>query len=358
MKRIFALLLAALLALLCVGCAVQRPLPGQNPAARDAAPPGEIRAVWLSYYEMSQAAETTRAQFVARYREVFARIKAFGLDVVFVQVRPFADSIYPSEVFPWSAVLTGTQGQDPGYDPLAILLELAQAAGLAIHAWINPFRIAKSTDPAKLAAQHPAQAHIKAKDRWVLEADGQLYWNPALPETHALVYAGARELLQNYPALAGLHIDDYFYPTAAPALDAAEYEAYCAAGGALALGAWRRELVSQFVAGLYRTAKQANPAVVFSISPSANIEKDRDEMFADVERWLREPGYCDWMLPQVYFGFAHYKLPFAEVVQRWSALAEETHTAARLAFGLAAYKCGESDPYAGTGSEEWIDAAD
>lgn len=355
--------LALLLAVLFVGCTACAPqnatLPNAD-AAQPTAPPQaeEIRAVWLSYYELEQPKGATEAQFRARYAEVFSRIKAFGLRTVFVHVRPFCDAIYPSALFPWSAVLTGTQGEDPGYDPLAVLLELARREGLGLHGWINPFRIAKSADTAKLAAGHPALAHILAKDGWVREAGGRLYWNPAVPETHALIYAGVRELLTGYPDLAGIHIDDYFYPTADAAFDAAEYARYRALGGAMELGDWRRGLVSEFVAGMYRAAKRARPGAVFSISPSAVIEKDYGEMFADVERWVREPGYADWIIPQVYFGFEHYKYPFGAVARRWAALAEEADSAVRLLFGLAAYKCGQPDVYAGTGKGEWVAARD
>ncbi len=361
MKRITALLLAVLLLFLCAACQSRIPVTPSQPgksAQPSPPPPDEIRAIWLSYYELAQPKGTTEAEFRARYAEVFSRIKDFGLRVVFVHVRSHCDAFYPSTLFPWSAVLAGAQGKDPGYDPLAVLLELGREEDLQIHAWINPFRIARTTDPAALAEQNPARKHMLAKDGWVREAAGGLYWNPAVPETHALCYAGARELLENYPDLVGIHIDDYFYPTTDAAFDADQFAKYRAAGGELALGDWRRELVSQFVAGLYRETKRAKPEAVFSVSPSANIDKDRDEMFADVERWMREPGYADWILPQVYFGFEHSKYPFDALARRWATLAEESDTAVRLLFGLAAYKCGETDEYAGTGRDEWVNSGE
>ncbi|MDR2525389.1 MAG: family 10 glycosylhydrolase [Oscillospiraceae bacterium] len=355
-----ALLAAVCFFLTCFGCAAHPIVPSSTGAAPSDAPlpQDELRAVWISYYELTQDAKTTREQFAQRYWEIFSRIKTFGLNTVFLHVRSYSDAIYPSDIFPWSATLTGVQGKSPGYDPLAILLGLAAKTGLKIHAWINPFRVVKTVNVPKLAAKHPAKRLIAAGDRRVLEHGGYFYWNPALPENHALLCDGVRELLENYPQLAGVHIDDYFYPTAAPAFDAPEYKAYLAAGGEMDLPAWRRELVSACVAGLYRTTKRVNANAVFSISPSSNIEKNRDEMFADVERWLREPGFCDWMLPQTYFGFEHYKLPFADLARRWDALAVQTQTHARLAFGLAAYKCGTEDVYAGTGRQEWLAGAD
>ncbi|MFM7145121.1 MAG: family 10 glycosylhydrolase, partial [Actinomycetales bacterium] len=42
-----------------------------------------------------------------------------NFNAVVLQVRPAADAFWPSTYEPWSTWLTGKQGQDPGYDPLA-----------------------------------------------------------------------------------------------------------------------------------------------------------------------------------------------------------------------------------------------
>jgi len=268
---------------------------------------------------------------------------------VFVHVRPFSDAIYPSEIFPWSDILTGTQGKNPGYDPLGILCELARQRGLRLHAWINPFRVTRmDKDLSSLAAGHPALAH--GDDGWVREAGGQYFWNPAVPEAHSLIYDGARELLRRY-TLAGIHIDDYFYPTTAPSFDKAQYEGYLADGGVLGLHDWRREMISQFVAGLYRTVKQENPAAVLSVSPVADMEKNANLHYADVPRWLREPGYADWIIPQIYFGFENSALPFEATAKAWAALPR--HEGCLVLPGLAAYKAGLEDAFAGAGKDEW-----
>lgn len=71
------------------------------------------------------------------------------------------------------------QGQDPGYDPLAIFVEQAHARGLAIEAWVNPYRVRlnDTMPPGELAADNPALLH----EGWALEANGGLYYDPALP---------------------------------------------------------------------------------------------------------------------------------------------------------------------------------
>ena len=46
-----------------------------------------------------------------------------------LQIRPGGDALYASPLEPWSAVLTGTSGKHPGYDPLALAVEEAHQRG-------------------------------------------------------------------------------------------------------------------------------------------------------------------------------------------------------------------------------------
>ena len=49
--------------------------------------------------------------------------KQLGLNTIIFQVRPFGDALYSSQLFPQSHILSGTQGQNIGYDPLQIFIE-------------------------------------------------------------------------------------------------------------------------------------------------------------------------------------------------------------------------------------------
>ena len=310
----------------------------------------EIRAVWMSFYELTLPNGMTCNTFTEQYDALFQQCEELNLNTIFIHVRPFTDAIYPSEYYPWSEILTGKQGQNPGYDPLAILCDLAEKHGLAPHAWINPFRAARTDDITRLSAQNPALKHLNPGDGWVKKAAGQYVWNPAIRETHALIYDGVRELLRKYD-LAGVHIDDYFYPTTDAAFDKAEYEAYQKNGGTRSQGDWRRDHINAFVRGLYSAVKQADPAAIFSISPAADIEKNYNSLYADAALWAREPGYCDWMIPQIYYGFENETMPFEETANDWASLVY--HEKCKLIFGLAAYKTGQEDEFAGSGKQEW-----
>ena len=314
----------------------------------------ELRAVWISFLEFKAGQD--EPAFRAHFDALFEDMAGFGICTVFLHVQPFSDAIWPSDAAPWSHILTGAQGRDPGFDPLMVFAELAERHGLGLHAWFNLLRVSNARGTDMLSENNRALAHIEAEDGLVWQAEnGLLFWSPAAPETHTLLLSSIREVLERYP-VAGIHIDDYFYPTADPEIDAAQFAQYRAEGGTMALDEWRRENVNALVRNIYRTAKDANPEAVVSISPAANISRNFHELYADAALWMREPGYADWVIPQIYFGFENQHLPFQPTVRGWAELPR--HEGLRLFVGLAAYKIGVEDVWAGTGRDEWTEHDD
>ena len=205
-------------------------------------PKDEIRAVWVNYNELSMKAQNggTEAQFTEKAKKITTDIASAGLNTVIVHVRPFCDAFYPSELFPWTSYLTGTQGKAVDYDPLQIFIDCAKACNLSVQAWINPYRVLLSRDESKLAENNPARKFLDAgKSENLLLTDTGIYLNPASSEAQALIIDGVREIVKNYD-IDAVHMDDYFYPTTDPAVDSASYAAYQKAGGKLSLSDWRR----------------------------------------------------------------------------------------------------------------------
>ncbi|MBQ7542740.1 MAG: family 10 glycosylhydrolase [Clostridia bacterium] len=324
-------------------------------AAPDPVYSSEIRAVWITFYELTmEAPHNTEADFRALTREMVHNIRNAKMNTVFLHVRSHSDAFYRSNVFPFTSRISGTEGKDPGFDPLAIFCEYAAASGLSVHAWINPFRIGNASEMSSRSSKNPAKRILQDgdpdNDSQVVQVGSVLYYDPASPQVHDLIRGGVRELLENY-RIDGVHIDDYFYPGTDASIDAKEYNAYKNSGGTLGLGDWRRSVVSAWVADLYRTVKSYGSEKIFSISPAVSVERNRSELYADVERWGRYDGYCDWMIPQLYVGFEHQTVPFPSAAAQWRALMRNPNV--RLIFGLAAYKCGTRDGYAGSGANEW-----
>lgn len=350
MKRIFLLLLTLLL--LLNGCAFGAERNGQNKAdttEEQANPTEPIHAVWLTCYELNaMLQEPGKDAFRAAFQQAVERCKAGDVNVLFVQVRPFCDAFYPSALFDWSALCADRNREPPSFDPLAVMVETAHRQGLQLHAWVNPYRVSYSsleTLPEPLSTYQTC----------VGNTESGTYFDPSKAQVRSLVLAGMREILQNYQ-VDGIHIDDYFYPTDEADFDRQSYAEACALGNELSLADWRREQVNLLLRGAYALVKSFGSDKVFSVSPSSDIEKNYARSFADVRTWLRQDGYADWVIPQIYFGFSHETKPFEEVLNQWESLPR--CQSVRLFCGLAAYKQGKEDELAGSGRTEWTENAD
>ena len=331
-----------------------QPIQPQTSALEEPASPArgqeeEVRAVWFSYFELEALLKGKNASaFTAGVGEAFDRCAAFGLNTVLVQVRPYGDAIYPSDYFPWSYLATGTEGGDPGFDPLAILVREAHNRGLAIEAWINPYRVRNANYNKALSDDNPAKELLQSGD--AISYNGGIYYNPASSKAQKLIVNGVKELVENY-RLDGIHFDDYFYPTTDAAFDADSYGAYKAGGGSLSLADWRRQQVDTLVKAVYQTVHAAGDDLVFGISPQGNLDINYNSQYIDVARWLSQPGYVDYICPQVYYGFENGTCPYEETVEAWNQLVKADGI--RLYVGLAPFKIGLEDTWAGSGKGEW-----
>src|SRR5665648_520988 len=147
----------------------------------------DMRAVWiatilnLDYPSVKNDERAQKKEFIT----MLDKLQAVGINTVMVQVRPKADAFYKSSINPWSESLTGTQGKDPGYDPMAFMISETHKRGMSFHAWLNPYRVTNNTtDINTLAANHPARQHPE----WLFEYNGALYYNPELSGVKPVSY--------------------------------------------------------------------------------------------------------------------------------------------------------------------------
>lgn len=291
----------------------------EEPAAENPAEPaenentlmdGELRAMWISYLEYMEMPKD-QAGFKAAVDKMFDRCVDLGMNAVIVHVRSHCDAMYPSVYFPWSAFAGGTQGVDPGYDPLEYMISAAHSRKLQFNAWINPYRVTGYGNKwAQVAAGSPAKLWLSdddsSNDRWVLLHKGEYYLNPSVSQVRQMIVDGVREIIFNYD-VDGIHFDDYFYPSVNDSVvslcfDKPEYDA---SGSALSIADWRRHNVNVLVKDIYAAIKEYDPNIVFGISPLGNLENLRrnDAYFVDIDTWLSNPRYVDYIMPQLYWGF-------------------------------------------------------
>ncbi len=302
----------------------------------------EVRAVWIPVTQYQEwMTGQNEAQFRENVRTAFRNCTDLGINTLYLHVRAYGDAYYDSALFPRGSYLDGD------YDPLAIMLEEAHALALSVHAWINPMRLGTSDQLSQQGDYPIGQWYLEEgkKGTYLVQSGSHWYLNPAYPEVRRLIAEGVTEILEHY-SVDGIHIDDYFYPTQDAAFDAAAFEA----SGAADLAAWRRENCNEMVQEIYAAVKAQDGNLLFGISPQGNMETNYKKLYADTALWCSQEGYCDYIVPQLYYGFDNAVCPFAETAQLW----EETAAAADLVIGLAPYKIGQTDQWAGSGSEEWV----
>lgn len=297
----------------------------------------ELRGVWLAYYEIDGLLKSTPAATKTAIDNAFDTCRAFGLNTVFFHVRAKSDAYYNSKIFPPVAAVKSLLNQ--GFDPLSYAVESAHSRGLALHAWLNPYRVGDGKNAV-------------CPDTFTF--DKTVYYSPSSETVKTTLLSGIEEILKNY-AVDGIHFDDYFYPSGVPTTAQAFDVGYTAACGNLA--DWRRAQVTDFIQRAYALTHALSKTAQFGISPAGNPDSDRNTLYADVETWLKTAGCVDYLCPQLYYGFQNSAAPFADVLTQWNTLPRASGV--RLYVGLSVYKAGiAEDIWAGTGKAEWATGGD
>lgn len=313
----------------------------------------EQKGFWITYLEYGSILKNkSKSSFKKEIGNYFDNIADLGFNTVYVQVRAFGDAYYNSSLFPSGEQFDGIIGTENCFDALQIMIDCAHERGMSIHAWVNPMRLMttaqlKNIDDSYIikkwynSDKYNGTYIVKSGDRW--------YLNPAYKAVTDLIASGITEIAANYD-VDGIQIDDYFYPTTAESFDKIAYKA---SETELSLSDWRISNVNTMVKKLYNAAHDANDSILFGISPQGSVENNYNELYADVNTWCAKSGYCDYILPQVYFGFDNAALPYKDVLLLWSSMVKTSSV--KLVIGLAAYKIGAVDAYAGSdGKNEWL----
>ncbi|MFJ5963191.1 family 10 glycosylhydrolase [Bacillus sp. NPDC093026] len=318
----------------------------------------EMRAVWLaSVFNLDWPSKkglsvTEQKQELTK---LFDEIKAMNMNSVIMQIKPTADAFYPSAYGPWSEYLTGTQGKDPGYDPLQFMIEEAHKRNLEFHAWFNPYRITMNhTDLNRLSADHPARKHPD----WTIAYGNQLYFNPGIPDAQHFIVKGIEEVVKNYD-IDAVHLDDYFYPNKISGATFPDQETYDTYGKKqfTHIEDWRRHNVNHLVQQINETIKREKPYVKFGISPFGvwrNIKDDPsgsnttagmtnyDDLYADTREWIQQ-HWIDYVTPQIYWSIGFQPAAYDVLTKWWSN--EVKGRPVHLYIGQATYKINQnSDP--------------
>jgi len=291
----------------------------------------EFRGAWIATVSNINYPSSTGLSVQAQQqelRDLLDVMVAHGLNAVVFQIRPESDALYTSTLEPWSRFLMGTQGQDPGFDPLEYLIEQAHPLGIEVHAWFNPYRakvsLASSLAPGHIALAEPSYAY---------EYGNFLWMDPGSEPVQERTIDVILDVVDRYD-VDGIHFDDYFYPypNGEPFPDFDTYQAYMNGGGPLGLDDWRRENVDSLVEVLYESIVGTRDHIRFGISPFGIYRPGMPpgivgldqyaEIFADPLRWMDE-GWVDYLAPQLYWPTTQTQQAYEPLLEWWSSMTSE-----------------------------------
>ena len=311
-KRLATLLLAMLTVVTCFA----------------ANPKREFRGAWIQAVN-HQFEGIPTAELKAELTRQLDSLAACGINAILFQVRVEGDALYKSELEPWSAYLTGFQGEGPDedWDPLQFMTDECHNRQMELHAWINPFR-AKTTETTEFAPNHQMKTHPER----IIKYGKLALFNPALQENRDFICQVAADIVTRYD-IDGFHIDDYFYPYPDGDRKFADDSSFKKdPRGFKNKDDWRRDNVNLFIEQLYHTIKDIKPWVKFGISPfgiyrnKSAAYPDGSEssgfenwsgLYADVLLWI-DKGWMDYCIPQVYWNTGNKSADYAILTKWWA----------------------------------------
>jgi len=342
-----------------------------------------MKGMWLSqldlipvYYDYANNVQRTEDDFAARINTIMKNIAESGFNTVVVQVHPDCDSLYVSEYYPWSDYLNGNSNRDQNqallsadpnarinrtygntsmYDLMPIMIDAAHKYNLSFQAWINPMRACAIDEMPYINDSYLIKQWYNDPEKsttYLFKTTSRYYLNPAYEEVRNYIVAVAQELCRYYD-IDGVHMDDYFYPSADANYDKAAFQAQTQFAS---LNDFRKNNVNTLVKAIYDAVKAENSAMLFGISPGGNIDTNMNTLSADVQTWCSVDGYIDYICPQIYFGFLHSSVPFDGLSQRWINMTTAENV--KVILGLTMHKIGKLDQYAGAGGAEWKQNSD
>ena len=292
MKYLFTLLLC----LLCLhftlsAGARENSTQMQAPWSTTPASKYEVRAVWLTTiggidWPHSHQADKQKQELTA----ILDRLQQAGINMVLVQARVRATTIYPSSIEPWDACLTGTVGRSPGYDPLQMCIDECHRRGMECHAWVVTIPVGKwnNTGCRQLRQKYP---------KLIKRIGEEGYMDPEQSQTGDYLAKMCREIVDRYD-VDGIHLDYIRYPETWPKLRKGESRSR------------RIAFITDIVKKISVAVKSEKPWVKLSCSPSGKYDdlsryrsggwNARTTVSQDAQAWLRD-GLMDALFPMMYF---------------------------------------------------------
>ncbi len=261
-----------------------------------------IRGAWVSFgdYKGAGLYNKSEEEFTKNADKYFKKLKKDGINTLYFHAVPCNDAIYPSKYLSWTHYMFESA---PDYDPMEILIDTAHKHDLTFHAWLNPYR----------------------------KKVGVIF-NPGKASSQKRIVRIVKEIIENYE-VDGIHFDDYFYPAKSKGQQFHKVPIKK-----------RKKVINAMVKKVYQTVKKQDENLLFGISPAGNIEY-AESLGCDLDSWLSEDGYMDYIVPQIYWS-DQYRVGrktvtmYSNRLNKWTNLNQNDMP---MFIGLALYRAGSYD---------------
>ena len=293
----------------------------------------EARGIWVTRWEWAKPEFQNNPEAQQeRIMDILDLAKQAKLNFVLFQVRGNGDAFYRSEFEPWSNLLTGELGKDPGWDPLQFAVEQAHQRGLELHTWVNTFPAWRGTEPPP----HTTPEHVYyAHPEWIIcDKNGDpmslsghyVNLSPGIPEVRRYVHDVCMDIIKKYD-IDGMHFDYIRYPEGSPDLgyshDSISVRLFNSKQGNpqnLSWEDWQRENINQFVRQFYNDATGLKPWVKISAAVIGKYDYSKwngyHVVYQDALQWIKE-GKIDFICPMIYWQISHPTAPFDIITHQW-----------------------------------------
>ncbi len=251
-------------------------------------PKHEVRAVWLTTiggidWPHSYSTATQQREII----NILDQLQQAGINMVMIQTRVRATTIFPTTTEPWDGCITGRPGTSPGYDPLQFCIDECHRRGMECHAWIVTIPVGKwnGLGCKQLRQKYPSL---------IRKIGDEGYMDPEKPETGDYLAKFCAEVTRKYD-VDGIHLDYIRYP------ETWKLKVSRPVG---------RQYITDIVRKINRAVKPLKPWIKLSCSPigkyddlsrySSNGWNANTTVCQDAQGWLRD-GLMDALFPMMYF---------------------------------------------------------
>ena len=256
-------------------------------------PKYEVRAVWLTtiggidwpHSYANSSYDITRQK--KELTTILDQLQRANINIVHLQARVRATTIFPSNMEPWDGCLSGKPGTSPGYDALQFAIDECHKRGMQCHAWIVTIPVGKwNTYGCKqLRAKYPGL---------IVKIGDEGYMNPEKVETGDYLARFCKDVTHRYD-IDGIHLDYIRYPETWK-LKVSRQQG--------------RQNITNIVRKIHQAVKAEKPWVMLSCSPIGKYDdlsrfksggwNANTTVCQDAQGWLRS-GLMDALFPMMYF---------------------------------------------------------